>query len=573
VNNKNSFEFRISIDLNKFQTELISLNPTDYIKVEWGAVLRLRTLFNISKVESGYESLLGPEDADIMKYELLQGGISLYSGTFEAEVGNEGRHFVTIDTKEMDSDTSYIIIISAQKSGFSIPSALILQLDILEIRIELNQSDNDDSITSVYWADNVDMKLKSYGLNSETLTIENNLFQNVDHEFSFLISDVATNWNLSKVIFNIYDISWNTNVTNINITIKDPFNVSHVYNSSNHLGWDYNRSLWTGITLDLNMASKTNDNNFEFEISGTFNGAVDIVADVYCIRDSLNVQYSKFNLSDSISILRKSEGWSIKNITFEISNCYYTSNWSIVDLSLITFNITTNEDFTYSLDAGYPDGTGILTIDDRVNYPILNQFFFMVESDSDISFDAKIDVEYIQEFFVNQIFETLNFTSTNQGTSNGGIFQLSANENSWSENEAVLWVTGIKSGSTYLNPSDVSMTITIGGQTYSILDYSLGIGKFSLAGFTKNQIYQADINPDGAANFSLLLSIEYIRDISHEIISSLAYVIVEEPSIFGTVLFYPQLEYYLKTIDTSPLGADEYTLEFQFSEQFYFIHS
>ncbi|MHA2035469.1 MAG: DUF2341 domain-containing protein [Promethearchaeota archaeon] len=330
VNNKNSFEFRISIDLNKFQTELISLNPTDYIKVEWGAVVRLRTLFNISKVESGYESLLGPEYADIMKYELLQGGISLYSGTFEAEIGNEGRHFVTIDTKEMDSGSSYIIIISAQKSGYLIPSSLILQLDILEIEIELNQSDNDDTITSVYWADNVDMTLKSYGINSETLTIENNLFQNVDHEFSFLISDISTKWNLSKVIFNIYGISWNTNVTNINITIKDPSNLFHVYNSSNHLGWDYNRSLWTGITLDLNMASQTNDNNFEFEISGTFTGTVDIVADAYCIRDSLNAQYSKFNLSDSISILRKSEGWSIKNITFEISNCYYTSNWSNV---------------------------------------------------------------------------------------------------------------------------------------------------------------------------------------------------------------------------------------------------
>ncbi|MFX1455874.1 MAG: DUF2341 domain-containing protein [Promethearchaeota archaeon] len=570
VANKESHEFRMSIDLSKFQTELISLNPTDYFEIEWGTVLKLRSLFNVSKVETGYEFLLGPEYADIMTYEMLLGGLSVRSGEFTREIGNEGRHFVDIDTTELDSDASYVIIISAQKSGYSLPSDLILQLDILETEVELNQSDNDESATSVYWSDNADMTLKSYGVNTEALTIENTLFHNINHEFSFLISDVQNNWNLSRVIFNIYGISWNVGVSNISISIEDPYGTSHLFNSTNHLGWDYNRSTWTGITLDLNKASKTNDNNFNFKINGTFDGTVDITMDAYCIRDSFNVQYSKLNNSDFFSLLSKSEGWAIKNIIIELRNCFYTSNWSTVDLSsLSNLNITTNEGFTYSLDTGYTNGTGFLTINDRMLYPIENQFLFTVKSNSDIIFDTIINVEYVQEFFINQIFETYNFTVSQQGIANGATVQLSAIENSWIEEESILWITGIKSGSTYLYPSDVTMSITIGGQTYSISDYGLGVGKVILDGLTKNQLLQADIDTSSAVNFSLLHSIKYLREISYEIISSLSYQIVEEPSISGMVQYNTQLQYYLKTIDTSILDADEYTVRFTISKEHY----
>ncbi|MHA1933449.1 MAG: hypothetical protein ACW96X_12970, partial [Promethearchaeota archaeon] len=174
---------------------------------------------------------------------------------------------------------------------------------------------------------------------------------------------------------------------------------------------------------------------------------------------------------------------------------------------------------------------------------------------------------------MNQIFDTYNLSKTSQGITNGGTFQLSANENSWHENEAVLWITGIKSGSTYLNPSDRSMTITIGGQTYNILDYSLGNGRFSLAGFAKNQIYQATIDATSALNFSLLLSIDYQRELSYEVVSSLTYVIVEELSISGTVQYDSQLKYYLKTIDTTPLDADEYTVRFSIIEDHYVLRT
>jgi len=326
--NKVSFEFRVEIfGLSNFHTELLSLNPTDYIEVEWGTLLKLRTLFNVSKVEAGYESLLGPTYADSMTYTMLLRGISIKSGIFSKENGNEGRHFIEINTKQLDSAESYVIIISAYKSGYIIPSDLILQLNILDNELELNQSNNDDSDTSVYWLDPVNMTLNSYGRNSETLTLENLLFQNIDHKFEFLISDIENHWNISKIVFNIYNISWNVlNVSKINITIGDPFGNFYIFHSSNHSGWDYFGGTWTGITLNLNKASQTYNNSFQFEIDGSFNNTVDVIADAYFIRDSINVQYSKFNVSSEISLLTEVEGWTINSVTFEIFECYNTSN-------------------------------------------------------------------------------------------------------------------------------------------------------------------------------------------------------------------------------------------------------
>ncbi|MFX1379877.1 MAG: DUF2341 domain-containing protein [Promethearchaeota archaeon] len=572
ITNKDNLEFRILIDLSKFQTELISLNPTDYIEIEWGTLLKLRTLFNVSKVEAGYESLLGPVYADSMRYTLLLGGNTVISGAFSLEEDNEGRHFVEIDTKKLVSAKRYIIIISAYKSGYTIPSDRILQLNILENQLELNQSSNDDSDISVYWLESADMTLNSYGSNSETLTVENIVFQSIDHHFDFLISDLETHWNLSKIVLNLYNISWNTDITNINVTIEDPYGTFVYTFNYNNSGWDYTQGTWTGITLNLNQASRTNDNNFEFIIRGTFENTVDIIADAYFIRDLINVQYSKFNVSSEISLLSEVEGWIISNITFEISECYDSSDWSIVDLSSLTnISITTNEGFTYLLDYGYPDGTGSLSIDDRTIYPIGNQFLFTVESDPNIIFNAIIKVEYIQGFYKNQFLETLNCTRTERGITNGGSLQISATESSWKEDESILWVKSIKSGSNYFFPSEVAMNITIGGQKYSISDYSSGTGTFSLTGFSKAQLLHAVIETSLSVDFILLLSIQYSRTVSYEIIGSLTYTIVEAPSIYGPVQYDSDLKYYLKTIDTSLLDADEYTVRFTIDKEHYKI--
>ncbi|MHA2184239.1 MAG: hypothetical protein ACXAAI_04490, partial [Promethearchaeota archaeon] len=504
--------------------------------------------------------------ADSVSYELLLGGVTIRADIFMEEGGNVGKYSIEIDTTQISDDEKYIIIISAFKSGFSIPSDLILQLDVSERDLILNQSDNNDSVSTVYWSEDVNMTLKAYGIDSETLTLENALFQNVDHTFNFVISDVEQQWNLSAIEFNIYGISWNTDITNINITIEDPYGeFYYLITNSTHSGWDYTQGTWTGILLDLNKASHNNDNNFEFLIGGSFDGSVDIVANAYFTRDSLNVQYSKFNISNEISLLTETEGWAISNVTFEIFDCYYTSNWSTVNLSNLTdLNITTNEGFKYSLDFGFSDGTGILTIDNRIIYPMGNQFLFTVESIPDVVFNAIIKIEYIQSFYKNLILETFNITKSVQGISNGGTFQIGATDGSWKQNEAELLINTIKGGSTYYFPSEVAMNITIGGQTYTIIDVAQGTGSFSLTGFSKNQILQAIIETSAPVNFSLFLSIEYFTSISQEVTGSLSYSIVEAPSIFGTVLYDQDLNYYLKTIDTSLLDADEYTVRFSF---------
>ncbi|MFX1279204.1 MAG: DUF2341 domain-containing protein [Promethearchaeota archaeon] len=571
VVNKVSLEFRISIDLNLFQTELISLNPTDYIDIEWGSILKLRALFNVSKVEMGYENLLGPTYADSMTYKILLGGEIIQSGSFLEETGNKGRHYLDLDTKKVLQDESYLIIVSAYKSGYTIPSDLILQLNILEIDVVLNQSENDDTGSTAYWQENADMTLNSYGSDSESLTIENTLFQTVDHQFNFMISDIQHQWNLSEIIFNIYNIAWNTDISNINITIEDPYGgFYYVFDNDTHSGWNYAQGTWTGISLQLNYASPTHNNNFEFIIGGTFDNTVDIIVDAFFIRDSINVQYSKFNVSNELSLLSKMEGWAINNITFEISNCYYTSNWSKVDLSTLTnLNITTNEGFKYSLTSGDTNGNGILTIDNRIIYPVDRLFLFSVESFPDVVFDTLIKVEYIQEFYKTQALETYNITKTEQGLSNGGTLEVSAIENSWSEEEIYVSVEGIRSGSNYYFPSDIAMNITIGGLTYDISDYGTGNGRFSLVGFNKNQIYQAIIETREPVNFTLLISTKYLRSISYEIIGTLTYTIIGAALMYGSVQYNSDLGYYLKTIDTSQLIAKDYTVRFTFDKSHY----
>ncbi|MFW9829711.1 MAG: hypothetical protein ACFFEY_19210, partial [Candidatus Thorarchaeota archaeon] len=222
----------------------------------------------------------------------------------------------------------------------------------------------------------------------------------------------------------------------------------------------------------------------------------------------------------------------------------------------------------YSLDYGNL-GTGTLTIDDRIIYPIGNQFLFTVESSPEVIFNVIIKVEYSQGFYKNNFLETLNLTKTQSGVNNGGLFQIGVVENSWNEQEAVLWVKTIKSGSSYFFPSEVAMSITIGGQKYNISDYSLGTGRFSLTGFSKEQILNAIIESSLPVNFTVLLSVQYERSVSYEILGSLSYAIVEEPTIYGPAQYNSDLGYYLKTIDTTLLDADEYTVRFTISKEHY----
>ncbi|MBY8985798.1 MAG: DUF2341 domain-containing protein [Candidatus Lokiarchaeota archaeon] len=562
---KDSKEFRIAINLDDFQTELSSLNPIDYIQVTWGTQLKLRVLFNITKAEGLPTDILGPAYADWVTFQLLLGGNPVLSVQMCKEINYIGRHCAIIDTTLIDSDVTYIIKVSAQKSGFTLPSDLYLQLDVLKNDLVLNQSENNDTPLSVFWSDSVNMSLSSYGKNIESFTLEDMIFQNSNHEFSFSIPEIYTNWNLSHVVFNIYNINWNTDIANINITIEDPYGNFYMYHKDNHSGWDFIQGSWTGISLLLDMMSPTDDNNFDFIIGGSYNDPIDIIAEVYFIRNTEDVELTKFNQTDSISIQTEIEGWVIKNVVFEISDCYETSTWTTANLSTLTnLNITTNEGFKYSLASGYENGTGFLTIDDRKIYPLGNQFSFAVEGYTNLSFNVNIKIEYVQEFYRNQYVETYNSTITMQDVSNGGIFPVTPLENGWDDNNAYLSIKSINNGVSYFYPTDISMQIIIGGNIYIISDISLGVGFFSLESFTKNEILNADINTDIPVNFTLFVIIENSKTVYYKTVGTLNYVIRETPSVFGVVPYDSNLECYLQYIDTSIIDADEYTIRFTF---------
>ncbi|NVM36033.1 MAG: DUF2341 domain-containing protein [Candidatus Lokiarchaeota archaeon] len=572
VKNKDSKEFRVSINLNDFQTQLISLNPSDYISVDWGSQVKLRILFNVTK--DGGLGYLGPKFADLMSYQLLLRGFQVHSGTFLKEEGNPGRHYALIETKLLESDENYIIFVSAYKSGFTIPTDLILQLNILKNDIELNQSENDDTSLSVYWFEDVNISVKSYGKSYEIFTVKDSILLDSGNNFEFLISNISNDWNLSRIVFNVYNVAFGVNKEDINLNITDDFGVKYIFNSShNHYYYDSvaTNGSWSNLEVILNKESKSNDNHFNFKIEGTFTNQIDINVDLYFIRDKINVQYSKFNISDSLSLLTESEGWAIKNIIFEIYNCKNVSNWQEINLTTKTkLNITIFDGFKYSLDLGYENGTGILIIDDRVIHPISDQFLFIVESGANVIFDAKISVEYIQEFYQNQYLKTLNSSKIEQNFDNGGTFQVIATDNSWLDNDATLWINEIRDqwNNDYL-PSELEMEITIGNVTYSVSDYNYGTGIFSLQGFSKEQIYSAIITTNMEVNFTLISTVEYSRIVSYETRGTVSYVVKEAPSIYGMVQYYEEFGYYLQTISTLLIDADEYMIEFTITKDHY----
>ena len=124
-------EFRIQIDLGEYTTELISLNPTNNIDVEWGSKIKLRALFNITKA-AGQTTLLGPAYADSMSYTIENTEEVVKSGNIPIEEENIGRHSTYIDTTSLETNINYLITISAQKSAYTDPNDLTLSLYLLD---------------------------------------------------------------------------------------------------------------------------------------------------------------------------------------------------------------------------------------------------------------------------------------------------------------------------------------------------------------------------------------------------------------------------------------------------------
>ncbi|MFX1310124.1 MAG: hypothetical protein ACFE8C_10540, partial [Promethearchaeota archaeon] len=550
-------------ELENLETKLVSLNPTDDIKVAWGSKIIIRALLNVTKVPSGptYEDLLGPAYADSMVCHIYKGSTLIQSNMMPREDEYNGRHKVVIGTNGLESE-AYILRITAQKSGYVLPEDIIILLDLSENELVLNQSQNDDSAQSVYWQELTDMSVKPYGKISEYTTFQYNIINMIyDTPFKFSIPDISNDWNLTQITFNIYNITWNALPNDINITIAlNDYGIFETFDISNHDGYDYVLGIWTGIELNIDKSSPTNDNSFEFTIGGTFTGSIDIVADALFTRDKINVQYSRFNISEIISLLAPSEGWAIRNVTFDLYNCFNTSNWSPINpLSDINMNFSTNEGIKYTLDSG-GSGYGTLIIDDRLIYPLDGEFLFTIENNPDVMFDVMITVEYIQEFYQNNYLETTSISKTEHNI--GGTFQISIDDKMWTENSVTLFINEISpDGETYFLPSELAMTITIEGTPYYISDVISGKGIFSLGNFDKDTIYQAFISTNQYVSFNLEFKVNYSRSEFYDVEGIITYSI-EDTAISGIVQHNDELDCYLQTINTALLDTKLYTIRF-----------
>jgi hypothetical protein len=575
ISAKDDLEFWFTIDLTEYQTSLISLNPTDSIAIVWGSQLKIRYLFNITKV-STETSLLGPTYADSMSYQILDGMTVVQSGNMPIETYNIGRHYGNINTEGLDDSLSYSIKISAQKAGFTLPSDQYLILYLLKNTLELTQSENDDSLQTVYWLDDVNMSVKPYGNALESFTVKNNIFidsGSADHDFEFSIPSVSNDWNLTQIVFNMYSVTHGT-FNDIQIDITDPYSVLHTWDRFDVSNYDYvsptdPNGRWIDLTIDLNQESRPKDYSYNFLIEGAFTGTIEVVAEAYFTRERINVEYSRFNITNELSILTETEGYAIKNIDFDLYNCYNTSTWSLMDPNSVNLNITTNEDYSYSLDT-HGIGVGKITIDDRKIFPLDNQFLFTIEKSSDIVFDVRITVQYVQEFYLNQYLEIAKNSKTETNFNSGDTFQINTGDTGWINQGAMLIFDEISNGTHDFSPSELAMTITIGATPYVVSDTQFqGKYIFSLVGFSIDTILSASIHTNKDVNITLSYSENHLREDDYLTSGTVTYHIREEPDISGTVQYNEELGCYQQTIDTSSIDADEYTIRFTINKEHY----
>ncbi|MFX1501785.1 MAG: hypothetical protein ACFFDH_12550, partial [Promethearchaeota archaeon] len=566
VSSQNSYQFRIPIKPDNCKTELISLNPSQNIADTWGFQLKLRVLFNRSQAD-GNSEFLGPIDADSITYYIIKENFIVKSDEMVRERENKGIYQAIIDSKELESDINYIIKIKAQTQGYTIPFDLEYNLFLIKNNLILNQSENDDSSQKIYWLDNVSLSVKSYSQNSEKFLIEDDIFKNSDHSFNLSLPDISNHWNLTKIIFNIYNVTHGS-FDDIELNITDPYGIKYIWNKDNVSNYyfysaDSSNGTWFDLNINLNKESPTQDNNFEFIINGSFIGSVDIVAKAYFLRDFVKIKYSKYNLTNNLTIQANYEGWSIKKITVFFQNCRRLNDWTLIDpWDDAKLNISTNERFTYSINSE-GIGAGNVTINDRIIYPLNNRFIFNFESNQSIMFDTIIEIEYIQGFYQYHYLETKNIT-TNENDFNEGKFKLNASENSWNDQGSILIFHNLNNGTDFLSPEELAMNIKV------LNNQIQGKWVFALDGFDKNVIFNASIETNQAVNFRLSFIENYIREIIYSPIGTVSYYIIELPSINGMVEYSRDLVCYLQIINTSILDPANYTIRFSVEKANYF---
>ena len=582
VTYQKSYHLRININPEDYQTNLIPIHPiAENVEVEWGTQLLIRYIFNVTSIGSGDSiDLLGYKYADTMSYTV----IGVFSGTLPQELGKEGYHYGTIDTTKLTGGNSYTIQISAEKSGYTPPTPLVFTLTISQIEVQLNQSQNDDSTQTVYWKEDVTMSIKPYGVSSEDFILENSVFkdtQNNVYNCTIFVPELSTDWNISQVVFNLYNVTHGREEKDIYVTIEDPFGGKITWNGLVDTGNYYFKSAaatngsWTDLVVPLNnRESLTKDNKFTFTIYGNFSDSVDVVAESIFIRDKISVEYLLHNITDTLSFYSYGDGWSIQNMTLEISNCYDTTDWSIKNPADVIDNITSNEGLVYTSIIGDIFGNGRIEINDTIIYPRDNQFLFLIGNNTNIVFDAIIKIEYIQGFYKTNYLEMYNVSLMKPGFTNNSAIMISPEGSSWSDNGVLLSIRGIMNETAYLKlPSEVGMNITIDGLNYyDILDFFPGEGYIMLnniPGFSKNIIIDTIFKTNVPIDFELSFIVSNFRTFTYGIKGTVTYEIKPtEPLVTEQVPYSADLEYYEITIDTTVVDASSYIVEFSYNDPY-----
>jgi len=573
ISSKTTYILKASTNPSEYQTMIVSLNPTDDIEATWGTQLTIRYLFNVTMAgDPPIEEFLVPTYADTMTYKIFKGITTVLTGSIPRDLENIGRHQVVIDTKQLEV-TTYVIEISAQRSGYSLPEKLTSILNVKNNDLIINQSENDDSPVEVYWRQNANMTIKAYGTNYEEFTIKESIYKQAEgnnYDLKFCLPYPSTDWNLNRIEFNLYNVKQIVVSENqIYITITDPNGVKWTWrgkvNTSNYIYYPGGASngTWTNLVIDnLNIKSITNNNQFAFTIAGNFTDPINVVATAGFIRDKINVVHYRFNATDSIILPSDGNGWAIQNITFLIENCRNLTR-SIKNPKDFITNITTNEGAKYDLNYGRNDGTGNLTIDDRIIYPVDNQFLFKIgNTTNNLLFDVKILVEYVQLYYWNEYLETYNKSKAVLSFTNNSLFVVSPGSEQWSDQNVILTITGLKDNNgNYISISNAKLNLTIGASTYYFNDYGI-FGTLILSGLSKNtKLSSYKINANRYVTFNLDFTITNTRTTYYENFGTINYEIRGQ-DINGIATYDAEYEYYKVTFNTSLIDADSYTVRF-----------
>jgi hypothetical protein len=579
----------IDIYLNEnpedFQTTLQTLNPTQYPSIPHGAQLKIRVLFNISKYNgSTSHEYVGPNTTDSISYSVIGKGVD-FSGSLLADTDmGIGFYYAIIDTSVRNmAPSSYNIEITASKNQYQSPTPLTLDLTVEKNELTLNQSENDDSLTSTYWNDDINMSVKPYGLHTESFTIEDTIYENDNYNFQISIPDAENVWNLTEIKFDIYNWSGiGIFDTDQELNITDPWGTKHLFDDDDGLNWAGEgnpNSYWSDVVISSeNLNKNIRDNIFDFIIEGTFNYSINITAQAKFVRDRIDAQYTKTNITDSISIPYDGNGWVINNITFNIYNCKDSSDWSDVDpgvedLKILAHqNFTSTDIFTYSvINSG--SGYGQVILDNVSLYPYNGAFdFSIISNNDDLIFDTNMSIEYIQYFYEYYQLENATVIKSTDGINNGGSFQIDPEDPGWTESQApILYIENIYNGSDYFLPSELDMNITIGTQQLSVADSAAG-GYFllnQLSQFSKNTLYDVSIETSQPVNYTISYEVEYIRSVYEDLKDDISSISYEVGTLSGSALYDSNQEYWRQTINTTELEVRTYTVSFTATKQYY----